>query len=385
MKILFLSISYKEAQENIYTDLVRELLESDHEVTVVTSNDDKIYSAGSLRVYGINKPVTQKKNLIAKGMSTLFAGLDFSRTIKRHLMNESFDLVLYATPPITLNRVVKFCKKKYKCKSYLMLKDIFPQNAADLGMLSEKNPIHLYFRMKEKELYKLSDYIGCMSQGNVDYLLNHNQYLDKNKVGVFYNSIKIGDFQSHGASSTSDTTFIFGGNMGAPQNISGLLGIIEECAGIPEAKFVLVGKGTEVSKITNYIKDKRPTNLVYHEFLARDEYEKLLLSADVGVISLDPRFTIPNIPSKLPTYMNLRKPIIAFTDVNTDLKDIIKQSDCGWWFDAKNKSSIIEGINMICSNKELQRSKGNNGFDYLVKNFDVKINVKQLEDFFENS
>jgi aspartate 1-decarboxylase len=54
-----------------------------------------------------------------------------------------------------------------------MLKDIFPQNAVDLGMIKTtgiKSLLYKYFRRKEKGLYFISDRIGCMSQANVDYV-----------------------------------------------------------------------------------------------------------------------------------------------------------------------------------------------------------------------
>ena len=66
-----------------------------------------------------------------------------------------------------------------------MLKDIFPHNAVDLGMIQKtgiKSIIYKYFRNVEKKLYKISDYIGCMSQANVDYVLKHNPEVVVNKA-----------------------------------------------------------------------------------------------------------------------------------------------------------------------------------------------------------
>lgn len=93
--------------------------------------------------------------------------------------------------PITLNLPVQYSKKKFNAKTYLMLKDIFPQNAVDLQMFKKSSLIYKYFRHKEKQLYNLSDKIGCMSQGNIDYLLRHNKFISKDKVEIFYNSIHI--------------------------------------------------------------------------------------------------------------------------------------------------------------------------------------------------
>ena len=41
-------------------------------------------------------------------------------------------------------------------------------------MLSKANPSYYLFRHMEKKLYEISDAIGCMSQGNIEYLLKHN-------------------------------------------------------------------------------------------------------------------------------------------------------------------------------------------------------------------
>ena len=74
------------------------------------------------------------------------------------------------TPPVTLYSVVKFAMKKFKCNSYLMQKDIFPQNALDIGILDKYNPVYWYFRRIEKNLYKVATVIGCMSKANKEYL-----------------------------------------------------------------------------------------------------------------------------------------------------------------------------------------------------------------------
>lgn len=381
-RILFLSISYKDRKGSIYNDLIDSLVERGHFVTVISSSENKNIERNNYRLIGFNKNVTGKANLIKKGIDTVLIGRKFKKIIKSKLVNESFDLIIYATPPITLNLPVQYAKKKFNAKTYLMLKDIFPQNAVDLQMFKKSSLIYKYFRHKEKQLYNLSDKIGCMSQGNIDYLLRHNKFISKDKVEIFYNSIHIEENKYISNSEKNNiTTFFFGGNLGVPQNINGLLDIIFNLNDYNLAKFVIVGKGSKDQIIKDYIENNNPKNLTYKEFVPQNEYEELLGKADVGLISLDPRFTIPNIPSKLPTYMKLGKPVLAITDVNTDLKDIINEANCGWWCDARNMNEIVNLIKGICENKENQIDKGKNGFDYLCEKFDVRINVKQLENF----
>lgn len=383
IRILLISISYSESKSNIYNDLVHKLVRNGHHVTVVSSETSSQKNSENYKILGFQDKMTGNINLIKKGINTLLIGRKFNKFISQNLYNDNFDLILYATPPITLNSTVKYCKKKFKAKSYLMLKDIFPQNAVDLSMMKKYNPIYWYFRYQEKELYKISDFIGCMSQGNIDYVLNHNRSIDISKIGLFYNAISISKDVSLEKKENIQTVFIFGGNIGEPQNISGLLKIISNLNDYKLAKFIIVGSGSKDYIIKNFIEQMKPSNLEYYSYMLKEKYNDLLQKADVGLISLDPRFTIPNIPSKLPTYMNLKKPILAITDTATDLQDIINESGCGWWCNANKIENAVKIIKYICENKNEQQEKGTNGYEYLCKHYDVSINVRQIEDFME--
>lgn len=70
----------------------------------------------------------------------------FKSALKKYFRDVKFDLILYSTPPITFNNVIKYAKKKSdnKALTYLLLKDIFPQNAVDLGMIS-KTGVKVFF------------------------------------------------------------------------------------------------------------------------------------------------------------------------------------------------------------------------------------------------
>ncbi|KII50801.1 hypothetical protein QR19_15085, partial [Enterococcus faecalis] len=133
----------------------------------------------------------QKTNLLEKGISTIQIEQQFINGIKHYFSDIKFDLVVYSTPPVTFAKVVDFIKKRDNCKSYLLLKDIFPQNAVDLGKISKKSLIYKYFRKKEVSLYEVSDYIGTMSEKNSQYILHHNEFDRRKIVEINPNSIRI--------------------------------------------------------------------------------------------------------------------------------------------------------------------------------------------------
>lgn len=385
MKILYLSIRYEIEQDGLYQNLVNALITRQHSITIVRSKYDisetkyeKI--SEQLNVLSVKTGNPFENNLIKKGMNQISLAQYFKKAIKSFLINEKYDLILYATPPVTLASVVKYCKKKYHAKTFLMLKDIFPQNAIDLEMMKKNSFIYRYFRKQEKRYYQYSDCIGCMSYGNKRYVLDHNLEIDSKKVDIFPNSIKINeinDISFH----KEKTVFMFGGNLGKPQNIPFLLKIIEKLQNYSKAEFVIIGNGNVASTIVNFVKEYKLENFTYKKQVSQKEYEEILKSVDVGLISLDPRFTIPNIPSKFQTYLKLKKPVFAMTDRNTDLKEMIEDHECGWWCAADNEAEIIQTIKYICENKEEQIQKGKNGFEYLKQEFDVEKNVDKIEAF----
>lgn len=97
-RILFLSISFKDRKGSIYNDLVDSLVERGHFVTVISSSENKNIERNNYRLIGFNKNVTGKANLIKKGIDTVLIGRKFKKIIKSKLVNESFDLIIYATP-----------------------------------------------------------------------------------------------------------------------------------------------------------------------------------------------------------------------------------------------------------------------------------------------
>ena len=181
MKILFLTLVYSKKGNSIYKDLIDELAKQGNEISVIAALErrekKKSYlevESEKIKVLRVKTFNIQKTNLIEKGIGTLTIEKRFIKAIKKFYKDEQFDLVLYSTPPITFERVIKFIKKRDDARSYLLLKDIFPQNAVDLGMFSKKSLFYKFFRSKE-------DYIGCMSPKNVDYLIKNNKYLEEKK------------------------------------------------------------------------------------------------------------------------------------------------------------------------------------------------------------
>lgn len=389
MNILFLSLlDIKSFEENnIYNDLINELINRNNSIYVVSPterrNNEKtnVIEIGSSKILRIRTGNIQKTNLIEKGISTILIEKQFKNAIKKHFKGIKFDLILYATPPITFCNVIKYFKNRDNAKTYLMLKDIFPQNAVDLGMFKKNSIIYKYFRFKEKKLYMISDIIGCMSPRNVEYLLKKNSYIEVNKVEVFPNAInpcvqnkrndKINKvYRKKYNIPMSSKVFIYGGNLGRPQGIPFIIECLDRVKDIDDAFFVICGTGTEYKKLEQYKNENNIDNLLLINGLPKIEYSRFLNVADVGLIFLDYKFTIPNFPSRILSYMEKGIPVFACTDISTDIGDIIENNNFGWKCYSNNSNNFKKVILKILkmNNKELSEL-GNNGLNYLNNNY----------------
>jgi len=294
---------------------------------------------------------------------------------------KKFEVVLYETPPITWAGIVKEIKKKNKIKSFLMLKDIFPQNAVDIGLMKKEGVIFKYFKRKEKLLYEISDYIGCMSKGNMDYILKNNPEISQEKVYYFPNTKKDTgnrsmDFEKE------NLQFVYGGNMGLPQGVLNIAPAITYFKNDKDIEFIFVGKGTEWNKINEYFKEQK--NVKVLESLPREEYEKLLSSCDAGFIFLDSRFTIPNYPSRTLAYLEKGIPIIAATDKNTDIRNLVQDNNVGLWSCSDDIASLIENIKIMKENKEIRKEFSKNARELFLKEFQVERSVELLHKYINN-
>lgn len=388
MNILFVSISSLQhmSTQSIYLDLIRQMQQHGHNVYVVCSNERRNGQPTTLseecgtQVLRVRIGNNKNTNIVEKGITNLLLPYQYIAAIKRYFSDVRFDVVVYPTPPVTHAKTVAYIKKRDGADSYLLLKDIFPQNAVDIGMMTKRGPksvIYKMFRNKEKRLYRLSDHIGCMSPANVEYLLRHNPYVDPQIVHVNPNSMEVAEYTRDGEKKAaiyqrynipaSATTFIYGGNLGRPQGIPFLIECLKANADREDRYFIICGTGTEYPKLKAYMEEYKPRNVLLLNGLPRAEYSDFVKAFDVGLIFLDHRFTIPNFPSRLLSYMQARMPVLACTDPNTDIGRVIIEGGFGWWCESNSVADFTAKVEeAIAARRE---TMGDNGYTYLTEHY----------------
>lgn len=390
MNILFLSIGDIPGikHREIYPDLMREFIKNNHNVYVICSRekrnnlDTEFIEEDGAKLVKVKIGNITKTNLIEKGVSTLLVSIQYKLAIKKFFPDVQFDLIMYSTPPITLVDCIEYVKKRDDAKTYLLLKDIFPQNAVDLGMFTQtglKSAIYKYFRNKESKIYRISDHIGCMSQANVEYVLKHNSELDENIVEVCPNSVDVVDMSVDAKTRenirkkydipTNKKILIYGGNLGKPQGIDFLIECLKSQYNRDDVYFLIVGDGTEFGKLESYMKAEKPMNVKLMKRLPKDDYDTMVAACDVGMIFLDHRFTIPNFPSRLLAYMQAKIPVLACTDPNTDIGKVITEGGFGWWCESNSIQGFTKIVDNICSSD--LKALGDNAYRVLNEKYSV--------------
>ena len=399
MNVIFLTItSFTDiSARGIYPDLLRKFVEEGHKVYVVSPRERRlgiateIVSQGDATLLGVKTLNIQKTNVIEKGIGTVSLEYQFKSAIKHYLGDVPFDLILFSTPPITFPKVIQYLKRKNpNAMTYLLLKDIFPQNAVDLGMMIKKGLkgiLYRFFRNKEKNLYALSDYIGCMSPANVQYVLDHNPEVLAERVEVNPNSYQEQEpiiltieqrnaIRSKYGLPIDRPVFIYGGNLGKPQGIPFLIKCLDANANREDCHFVVVGNGTEYPKLKDWFESGKKISVSVFEKLPKEDYDVLVRSCDVGMIFLDYRFTIPNYPSRLLPYLMERKPILAATDVSTDIGRIAEANGYGFWCPSNSVEAFTEVLNKLLSSDI--SAMGEAGYRFFQKNYTVNHTYRAI-------
>lgn len=405
MNILFLTMSSGMRDisvSGIYTDLMRKFRDEGHEVYIVfpferrSGRQTELRHENGVHILGVRTLNVTKTSIIEKGIGQIMLEPLFQRAINRYFKNINFDIVLYSTPPITFNKVIKSAKRRNaKAHTYLLLKDIFPQNAVDLGMLRTtglKGVLYNMFRRKETELYRISDYIGCMSPANVRHVLEHNPEISVEKVEIAPNSYDVPAISTQSPDEdilirqkyqlpTEKPIFIYGGNMGKPQGIPFLVECIKAVKDREDCHFVIVGDGTEYPKLEAFVNECDPKAVSLFRKLPKEDYDKLAEACDVGLIFLDYRFTIPNYPSRLLPYMMSRKPIIACTDPNCDTGTLAEQNGYGFYCPSNSVEAFVKTIDRMLASDIKQM--GENGYRFFLDNYTTEHTFKAIMKHFD--
>lgn len=400
MKVLFITIAWPQPGErNLYSDLMDEFITRGHEVLVLSAEErvakSSVVTEKGKKILKVPTSKIRKVNKLKKAIALFSLGSTLKRELLRNFPDLKIDLIIAHTPPITLSGILQSLKRKFNAPLYFLLKDIWPHGPADLGIIVKNGILFKYFRFHERRIYKTADFIGCMSPMNMEYIIENNGYLAKEKVEVCPNTITPRNLELKTARSVirekhqvpeGATVFIFSGNIGKAHGIDFYLEAIGKLRGFEKAYFLIGGSGQYFDFAVREIYRKGLTNIGTYRRLPADDFDQLLLACDVGVILLDAKYSVPQFPSRLLAYLEAGKPVLCSVNNKTDIGDIVMKAGCGLATINGDLNSFIQAVEFFCddTNSDLVQRMSHNSLELLNQAYTSSCGYDIIMNHFRN-
>jgi glycosyltransferase involved in cell wall biosynthesis len=300
---------------------------------------------------------------------------------EQFLRSHPCDLIVFYSPTIFFGALVRRLKALWRCPSYLIIRDIFPQWAVDTGLL-RKGMVYYYFRKKELEQYAAADVIGVQSPANLKYF--DARFPEKPyKLEVLLNwtmmnqqILSKANFREQ-LGLQEKIVFFYGGNIGVAQDMDNIVRLAASVKIDPRIHFLLVGEGSEVDRLNGLIRERGLVNIRILPSVSQEKYWAMLSEFDVGLMSLDRRLQTQNIPGKLLGYMFHSMPILASLNPDNDLQELLEQSGSGLCSLNGDDEKFRENALKLCD-PDLRKQIGGSARLLLERDFSVASTADKI-------
>jgi len=397
MRILVIS-QYFFPENFRINDLVFSLKQRGHQVEVLTGKPNYPkgdYFEGYSWKYPLEEEIqgvkVHRANLIlrkkGRGLRLFlnYFSFVFFAFFKIFQLKGTFEKVLiYAPSPITVGILGVIVAKRFICKSYLWVHDLWPESVRVAGGISNGLVLSLIDKMT-KIIYRFTDIILVQSPEFKTYIKNQNIPDHKLVYYPYYaeNFYKIVDKQEkYNKLFPKGFNILFAGNIGIAQSFETIINAFEKLKEY-DINLVVLGDGRDKSRIQNLIQEKGISNKFY--FLGSHPPEEMpyyFACADALLITLKKADIFSyTIPGKLQSYLACGKPIVGALDGIG--KKIIEESNSGFCTDAENSTELSKlFLKLSRLPKENIDKFSENAISYFKDNFAKDKLLLDLEKIF---
>jgi O26-antigen biosynthesis N-acetyl-L-fucosamine transferase len=383
-----------KSSAKLVSDLASQYASSGHSVTVVTPDPSlrqrfSVSSDGGVDVLRIRSGRIKGAALAQRGLNEAMLSWVLWRGGKRYFREHPCDLIVFYSPSIFFGGLVRKLKKLWDAPAYLILRDIFPQWAVDAGVIRGDGPAWRFFRKKELAQYQHADIIAVQSPGALEYF-NASDSPDspdipgEHRLDVLYNWTPSEEPNAAKTNYRAElglegkVVFFYGGNIGVAQDMDNIVRLAEALADLPNVHFLLMGDGSEASRLGDLIAEKGLDNIQILPAAGQDEYFGALSEFDVGLISLAGGLTTQNIPGKLLGYAQNSMPVLASVNPGSDLIEMLESRNAGLVTINPDDAKLADCARKLVNDTELRRTIGANCRGMLDELFSVEKAAGQI-------
>ena len=373
-------------------ELAQEYVKQGHTVSVITpdttlKNKLEVASLDGVKVIRFKSGKIKNISKVKRAINETLLSYNAWHGCKQYFKENPHDIIVFYSPSIFFGPLVRRLKKLWNVKSYLILRDIFPQWAIDNQILKKDSLITKYFQYFEKINYDSANVIGVMSDKNLEWFQNY--YQAGSKIEVLYNwaDVEKVDYNTSKYRKELDledkVVFFYGGNMGHAQDMMNIVRLAKRLKKYNDLHFVLVGAGDEVELIRKSIEKYDLHNMTLLPAVNQIEFKQMLEEFDVGLFTLNKEHITHNFPGKLLGYMNCSMPILGSVNPQNDLKDLLEKYNAGYISINGDDDMFFNNAIKLLDIGEREKI-GSNGYNLLKKIFSVQAIGNQILDSIEN-
>lgn len=333
-------------------DLSREFERQGHQLTVLIQATNqaepwKVEPNGNIDVIRLKSPKTKDVSYVRRTLSEFMMPFVMGRNFRKSpLGSRKFDGVIWYSPSIFLGPLVKRLRADSNCPSYLIIRDIFPEWAVDMGLMGRGLPYRMLKAVADFQ-YSVADTIGVQTPGNLA-LLHSTSSAMSGRIEVLHNWLTSNpdtgcSIQIDATSLAGRKIFVYAGNMGIAQGMPILLDLAAALEERKDIGFVFVGRGSDADRLRASAKARQLDNVLFFDEIDPDEIAGLYTQCHVGLVALDPRHQTHNIPGKFLSYLQSGLPVLATVNAGNDLIDVIVDNRVGF-VSTDNSATILAGL-----------------------------------------
>ena len=281
------------------------------------------------------------------------------------LDREAWNGIVWYSPTIFLGPLVAWFRRRYRCRSYLILRDLFPDWAVDAGVLPRDGLAHRLLKAVERFQYRQADVIGVQTPANVPIVAADAPA--GAALEVLHNWLDAPPASEGGASHRllagleGRKVFVYAGNMGVAQDLDAFLDLASRLRARPDIAFLLIGRGSEQARLRQEAATRGLGNLRIEGQVSQAELSALLAQCYAGIVALHPAHGTHNIPGKLLTYLQAGLPVLARVNPGNDLHPLVLEEGLGASVEGESPEGLLEAALSLADHPEARVAMGQRG------------------------
>ena len=296
------------------------------------------------------------------------------------------DVVMVTTEPPYLGVIAYLVHCLLGLPYVCLLYDLYPEVAVTLGVLPEKHWFTGFWDHLNRRIWKRAKAIIVLSSTMRQRILDKSPGLE-DKISIVHNwadpnlikpCLKSENWFAKQYGLDQKFTVLYSGNMGRCHDMKTIMEAVKLLRDHP-IQFVFIGNGAKRQAFIDEVTQWQITNCLFLPYQDRDVLPYSLTACDLNLITIDEDMEGLVAPSKLYSSLASGRPIAAICPAHSYLRQVTTEGQCGTCIDNGDAAGLAAFILHLEQDRALQKTLGDNGRAYLLKNFTPQAIAHQYQ------